>query len=577
MNYSSNHAVRRRLTAFALTTGLSALLITPMLSARAADLPAFNGYSSGAAIHSDELQTGTTRVLNTEIAFSGASANSRGLGDVINSEFDTIVQPASPDRSSFGRGSGFEAGVLQTTPIAANQFILMAASQRSAPPTTTLDTQQLLVNQDPIVFSSTLRGQSKAKWDITACPALGDDLGFGLGSVEDLQLVDNGANAAAPELDAPVLSLDATGPARASVSSMSHVRLVPQTDSAGAVAGPNFGLMSETRQTFAPITLLKGTSSQVTVELLGEWVLTAASMGVGNHAFVHYGPNATSPDTPIARILTASSETRIVTLQDITGQQGFVFTMPGVGEIAIGEDPRAIGGDASTAPTEGGDGTTASAAVDVARVKLLDPTTTRIIDFRLGHMEAKAVVPAGGITCGIAATKTADPTSVGPGDKFTYNLTINNPYDCILTNVKTVDKITADAGINYAVLSADPTPDAKSDTEVTWNEIGPINPGDHKDLKIQIEIKDPTGSGLFHDTLDVTSKCGLASAVANVRVDVDLAAHVILNQPEVKAPQVLGKVLAATGETLPTQLLALALLMTAAVLGAVALRGKSGA
>jgi hypothetical protein len=72
---------------------------------------------------------------------------------------------------------------------------------------------------------------------------------------------------------------------------------------------------------------------------------------------------------------------------------------PIMAEIAIGEPPRAIGGAAGSSPTASADGTRAAAAVDVVRVRALPGAPAELADLRVGHMEASAEVPSGGIDC----------------------------------------------------------------------------------------------------------------------------------------------------------------------------------
>src|SRR5206468_1483480 len=239
-----------------------------------------------------------------------------------------------------------------------------------------------------------------------------------------------------------------------------------------------------------------------------------------------------SPSTPLLRILDKDGNvTRELLSQDIFGKTGLQVDIPNVASISIGEDPRAIGGSADSKPTE--TATLASAAVDVVRVRLLDSGGLRLGDVRVGHMEAATAVPAGGITCGIGLVKTVDKEVVTPGSQFVYTLTVSNPNDCVLTNLKLVDTISATSGVLYSMVTTDPKADSSGLTNVTWNELGPLQPSQSREMTIRIQVSPDTAAGRFNDIADATGTCGPAGAEAGNGVSVPLSARVSLNLPEV--------------------------------------------
>lgn len=542
-----------------------ALIVSPAAAQAPAATADFSGYATGAVTHADALQTGGTRIVNSDLAFSGASVASKGLGARLTSEVGTVVQPALGDKRTYGRGSGFEASAFEPTPVE-NDLILTAKVEASAPPSAGPTTQETALPFDPFAYASLLRGRSEARWGGADC-VLGADLSFGLGYAAGTQLVDGdfGAPGSSPQLEQPLLTTDALAPERAFSQSLSRTRLVPQTAANGAVLGPNLGLMNETRQTIAPTTLFKGTPQQFTIEVLGEWVLRVVATGLPGGAYVHYGPGAVSPETPILRTIDAAGNvTNILTFQQFLSNAGFVFTFPGLAEIAVGEDPRAIGGDGNSNPTLTPEGTVAAAAVDVVRVKTLFGDL-QIEDLRIGHMEARAQVPAGGIACGLGVAKRSEPESVTPGSEFTYVITVTNPYDCTLTDVKVVDTITTTAGINFTVLSQDPSANAVAANTLTWNDVGPIAPGAAKELRVRVRVEPNSASGLFTDRAVATANCGLDSAQAGVKINLQLKGEVVIQLPRVQAgARVLGeRILPATGQPV-WWLLATAMLLIAA-------------
>src|SRR5438270_6357429 len=100
---------------------------------------AFSGYATGATLHVDAVQGAAARprVVDAELAFSGESANTAGLGSAISNEMSEVVQPAQASKNSYGRGSGVELGLGTTLPAdpAANQLILAGLAQQAAAPT----------------------------------------------------------------------------------------------------------------------------------------------------------------------------------------------------------------------------------------------------------------------------------------------------------------------------------------------------------------------------------------------------------------------------------------------------------
>jgi hypothetical protein len=361
-----------------------------------------------------------------------------------------------------------------------------------------------------------LRGQAQSKAN-SACTT-GTDLSYGLGYAADLGLISD------------TLATSAETPDRGVSQSRSHTFLVPQEGTSSPIR--KFGLASETRMTIAPVTFFKGNdAAQFTLEFAGEWVLRTTADGKPGKVF--YGPGNVSPETPVLRILDkAGVPTNIITTQQLLGPNGLNISLPGVASISIGGPPRMIGGAANSKPVE--TATLAAAAVDVVSIQLLDGAT-RLADVRIGHMENATAVPAGGIECGIGLLKKTDKDVVGPGDSFNWTVTVTNPNDCVLTKLKVVDTITADPGIVWTVDSANPTADQMAKGGLTWNDVGPLNPGQTKDLTIKVTVGPTSGGGKFLDEAVATGVCGPAAgtAGADAAVGVPLEARVSLNLPEV--------------------------------------------
>jgi hypothetical protein len=477
----------------------------------------YAGYGTASVIHTDVLDNGTQRVENLDAAFSSATFSSVALPEEMTNEMARVVSPILAAGNAYARGSGVEVGV-GINRSGPNQIIPGSVAEAKAPPSTALETTQVgPVDAKPLLGATLLRGQAQSKAN-AACTT-GTDLSNGLGYAADLSLVGD-PNAA--------IESTATDPERAVSQSRSHTFLVAQEGAPAPIR--KFGLSSETRQTIAPVTLFKGTPAEFTIEFAGEWVLRATADGVKGSVF--YGPGNVSPQTKILNIFgPAVSSPLEVTSQALLGANGLNLTIPSVAEIVIGEKPRAIGGTGDPTQTA----TAASGAVDVVRVKLLAGSPVQLADIRIGHMEVATAVPAGGIECGIGLVKNTDKEVVGRGDSFTWTIKVTNPNDCVLTKLKIVDTITADRGIIWTVDNAEPKADQLANSGVTWNDVGPLNPGQSKDLRIFVKTSEKTGGGRFLDVAEATGVCGPAAgtAGADAAVGVPLSARVELNLPEV--------------------------------------------
>ncbi|HYZ92270.1 MAG TPA: hypothetical protein VFA34_07740 [Actinomycetota bacterium] len=385
-----------RTAAILAAVTLSALLV-PVTNAAGQSADAF-AFASGTVVHADLLRSGETRLVDVEVAFSGAVFDTGGLDTAVLNELDREFAPQLPDKSSFGRATGLEAG-LGVAPGDENQVILSGRAEVAAPPNLDGVSNEIgPVDLDPLAWADLLRGEAFAQAGDPPCGPIGD-ISRGLSYVTDVQLLDTASSGEGDGLEAPVLALNASDPARAVSQSHSRTAFIAQTDADGRSLGDKLGVVSEVRETIAPVTLFGGTPSALTIEFLGEWVLRATATGMPGGAFVHYGPGEVSPETPVVRLIDADGVENLVTLQQLLGEDGLVVDVPGVAEIAIGEPPRAIDGAAGSQPTESADGTRASAAVDVVRVRALPGTPAELADIRVGHLEVSTQVPAGGVSC----------------------------------------------------------------------------------------------------------------------------------------------------------------------------------
>jgi hypothetical protein len=481
----------------------------------------FSGYSSGAVIHAGLLQAATDgpRLIDTEVAFSGAAVASDGFKAAIHDELEQAVLPAAKVGSkAYGRGAGIEAGTGTGLPNDPNahQVILAGVAEAAAPPSSPLVTKELgPVQVSPVAYASLVRGQAQPVFGETC--VLGQPISYGLGYAADAQLLNGGESTPQGSFAEPLVAADVGEPVDRTVSqSKSFTYLVANGDG-------TYGLASETRQTLAPVTLFKGTANELTIEVLGEFVFRAVATGKPGGARVDYAPDGSpTPTAPVLRILPTGGTPTEVTFQQLLGQEGFTAPPNPLVALALGEDPRAIAApgkaaDPKSAPELASDGTSAAGAVDVVRVTLPDAAPAdapTALELRIGHMEARAAVPPGGIRCPLPVRKATNPDLVMAGEPFTWTITIPPKPDsllglaCDLIGVKAVDTSSADPGVEYTLESAS-NGGVVAGKNVTWPNLGNYHPGDPPIVvTVSGRVASTSAAGELRDTVDVTAALG---------------------------------------------------------------------
>ena len=189
---------------------------------------------------------------------------------------------------------------------------LVAPSEAIAPPSTGLIVNNLLeLPVDPLVNATAVQGEAQSRFVPDEC-ILGTDITRGAGFAANAMVL------TAPDAP-PLVNSAAPDPTRNVNQTTARQRLVAQTNQAGQRIGDAFGLASEVRQTLAPVTI----AGVGTIEVAGEWVLRAVATGIGNGAYITYGPGDVSPATPILRILDPENSLLAeILFQDLLGSEG---------------------------------------------------------------------------------------------------------------------------------------------------------------------------------------------------------------------------------------------------------------
>ena len=576
---------RRRVAAALVTGGLLGSLMafnggTPALANHGPAPVAFPGpaqfsaYAGGVNAHADVLTTGgaegDTVVADASVITSTAAMDTGGLPRIV-SELNTEAVPAQSDKESFGRGSPVEVALGNpapvadpTIPIAGRADSASHPAQRTvggepdelapenefdtgAPPPDEpgfTTTNLLTIPASALAYVEAATAQSQAVWNPDTC-ILGVPVNYGRAFAEKAELLDTGETPESGDHQAPVLATDSPpdtdppNPQRNVADSRSFTYLIDNKDG-------SWGIGTQTRMTFAPISLLSAPISDepgapevstLTIEIAGVWVFETIATGHGPVQFkVGPDPETVEPQTPLIRVLADGVLQGELLTQNLppVGVEGLNFPEPlePLLDFSFGEDPRPIaapGGTPRDAEQPVVTNTEGAAAVDVLRLSLLQPASPepgeQVADIRVGHMESRVTVPDGGIRCPIPVSKEGAESVVEDQD-FTWTIKIPKSatamlgFGCDLVNITARDHIEYPEGRNGMTVTFLEASHGGviNGEEVTWANLGNYHPGDPPiEVTLKARISGvPTGGGLVQNVVDVSANLGNCQGTTEV-------------------------------------------------------------
>jgi hypothetical protein len=496
-----------------LVPGLTAGSGPSVAGADAFALPAaggYAGYASGTVLSASV--GGLVDLARLNVASADAAYRSGGSAGPVADETGRPATPALVDRGGFARGAGLEVTTLGGLGLA--PLVGSGAEVTSPPSHGPVSKETGPFTLDPVVRAGLLRNQAEARSPLQGC-VLGSNLAYGDGQAAGVVIGGSG-------LGLGVLSTEAAAPGQGPFRSSARTVLVPGGDAGGPGGSPAFALLSEVRQTVAPVTFLAGTPAEFTLEVGGEWVLSARADG--RTGSVSFGPEGNPSAEPVLRVVGPTGVViAALTVQDVLGRGGQVLSVPGVAEIAVGEQPRPLLGAAG--PLPGDAPTAAAAAVDVARVRLLAGGA----EVRVGHMEAAVAVPAGGPPCPAPkAAVEAQPASLPAGSQGEFVVTVTNPNDGRLEALEvdlTLSGIPG-AAVDLGTASARPAgpPPSPSGSTLRWSGFDPLGPGESQELRFTFRPPANALAGRITAALRALGHYRMASAGPTV-VDVPVTAE----------------------------------------------------
>ena len=485
----------------ALMTGVVVTAFAVPVNAAATGGP-YGGFASGEVAHVDALELMGTKVANVEVGQSNAVVRSEGLPTALYNEFDRPILPKgfTADKS-YGQGSVAEVG-LGVTKDDPNQIAPLVSQVATANGHKLDDKDPLHVPGSPLLWVDGFHTTAAANWNTNTC-VIGEPIsaGFSRLAAADAINIDSGMGTNADDSFKQALVHAGV------VESASFTQLYPG-------AGPGLGLASVAATHAVHLVLLKGTGNDIQVDVAP--ALLVVKVDGTHHANKKDNVDYIAP----AVTITPPGQPAIHILPDqVTGPNGIDIQIP-PGAADAGTDLLLQLKIAtleqlmsSTGPNVKGNvnaaGTAASGSVNVVELKLLNipEIPGHVLDLSVGHLEAAAAVPAGGINCPIPVTKTPDVTTVQSGKSFTTTIKVDNPWSCPLVLSNVTDQIdTIEGTSTFQVTSATPDPsspnlptaDGLSTAKVVWDKGLPtIPPGGH--ATFTVTLKTGGGAGKIKD------------------------------------------------------------------------------
>jgi len=512
------------------------------------------GFASGDFAFLDALSVPSINLAQLSIAQSASGVSNKSLqtSDTLGQDLLTSKSPSGAN--AYGRGAGVSLNLGQADNKVPQVQLVDAEATSPKPSKAHKDLLNLPLSPLAAVDVQPDSAQANTKSANNFCV-----LGKGHPISEGTATVAN-ADVLPVTPTTTVLSADGT------VRDDSQEQLIP--NGAGA-----FALNSMVTMNTAGITLFKGVpGAAINIKVVNPLILEAIAGGVPGTSKVFFGGKDGKKD--VLKI-TAGGHSVLLTVEDLLGTTGAII--PIIGKVAGNKTLHLLNIDIGGKPTihTSANGQKTSAEADLVKVQLINklggPITTTIggplgkllepilkpvvdgvdqivaqlqpavdalglkkgVDLRVGHFEANAQVPAGGIKCGLPVNKTTDKDPVTAGDTFTVTISAKNPYHCVVKNLTIDDKITSTEGVTWTVGATNPNADASStNDEVVWSHLPDLKPGQSTQVTLKITVAAGSTAGQMKDHAHVTGTC--ATGVGPGTANVSLGGNFTLHAPNVR-------------------------------------------
>jgi hypothetical protein len=447
-----------------------AMLWAPMGGAQTS---AYSGSANTDLVHVQALNIpGTFQLAEAAVAPSLAEMNSAGVEGGGNSH---------------SRAANLDVDLLSgAIPLTG----LLVEADHRAPGSEPGPVEETLleVPADPLLNARVAHAMAHSRWVAGGCVPVGTPIATSKSEVADVNVLTG-----TPAGDA-LLALDnAQGGTVFSNTRTEHVAVPGQT---------GLGVKSTANTQLTAIRLFKGTPNELTINVLAPPVVEAVATGKPGGAKVTYSE-------PILQVVDANG--------DILGELNAASA-----DFELDLSPLAILRLGRLTKSEKSDGTEAKGRAVLLEVILLNAPGQIEPGARLtvagGDVSAK--VPSGGVNCAGGPTTggggddgggddcnlsdvtiTPSKPTVQAGSTFTYTITVTNG-DCPLDEVPVDLKIDGPPGSE--VVSTDPEADSVDGLNVKWDNVGPLDAGESKQLKVTVQVPSDADDGAEYSG-DVTA------------------------------------------------------------------------
>jgi uncharacterized repeat protein (TIGR01451 family) len=370
---------------------------------------------------------------------------------------------------------------------------LVEADHRAPGKAGPVDETLIDIPADPLLNAKVATASANSLWNAGGCVPVGTPISTSKSAVADANIITD------TELgDALVALNNAQGETVFSETTTELVDVAGQTGK---------GVHSQALTQLTAVTLFKGTPNQLTVNVLAPPMVEATATGKPGGAKVDY-------TEPVLQVVDAEGE---ILGELNAAEANFELDLSPLAILRLGHLSSKVKSD----------GTEASGRAVLFEVIVLDSPDQiePLARLSIAGGDVSAKVPFGGVNCaggtgggpvdpgdGDNDCGTANPLSdldvdssapaVTAGSTFTYTITVSNTGDCPLTDVKVVETIDGPPGSE--VTGTDPEADDVDGLTVTWNDVGPLEPGQSKDLVVTVSVPSDAGAGDGYST-DVTA------------------------------------------------------------------------
>lgn len=451
--------IRRWATAgLAALTAVPALFVATANPAKAATGP-YGGSASGDLVHVNALDTipSLPGLADLHLAPSTALVNSAGL-----------AAPYAGKRSA-ARAANLDAPLIGG---ALDLSDLIVEAEQTAPPTNNAPATASLtgpVDLSPVASLEAATASAHARWGASdqTCVAPGTPISQSKSTVLDAGLV---GPLPLPTGEALVSVDNANGGASYTQSTVGLVDVAGQT---------NKGLKSEVLNQVDGIVLFKGSANELTLNIVAPPTIQATATGTAATSTVTY-------NQPVVQIIQGGD---VIDVLNATDANVDIALPPGPTPLTLLH--LQLGTLTNVIKTN----TEASGKANLLTLEVADITdTVTVATAEIAPMQVKAVVPAGGVTCGAGPLSNlqvdASTPTVLPNGQFEYAVTIPNIGACTVNNVKVV--LTVDGPAGSSITGTAPPASSVAGLVATWNDIGSIAPGALKVVKATVKV--PAGA-----------------------------------------------------------------------------------